>query len=286
MAMASGTLAVVDTVSPSAQIDRTRLYFWMFLLVSLNSLAGLALGVVARFGWTGGALRLFGISAILWVALAAGLALLRNSDERVPPRRLDWAATAIAIAAALVPVASASSVAVTILALCAILTGTPGSPLRRAGIIFLAFSGATLWGRLLVAFGGPPLLEADAFLVGLLAGVEQIGNVVSFADKSGAMAVAAGCSSFQGISLAIVFWATVNQWYGEPTTPRALGWCGAAVAATIALNVLRIGAMAHFPKHLDSIHVGFGGQLFAWATLLLVTAICLYGARHAVFPRD
>ncbi len=249
-------------------------------------MAGLALGTIARFGWTGGASRLFGISAILWAALAAGLALLWTRAERIAPSRIDWAVAALAIAAALVPVASASSVALTILALRAIVVGRSGSPLRRAGIIFLAMSGATLWGRLLVVFGGPPLLEADAVLVGLVAGVKQTGNVLAFADSSGAIAVAAGCSSFQGISLALVLWAAITQWYGAPMTPHAFGWCGAAVTATIVMNVLRISAMAHFPEHLQWIHVGPGSQLFAWATLILVTAICLYGARHAVFARD
>jgi exosortase/archaeosortase family protein len=275
----------VASVIPSERLrlDRPRLFAWLLAIAALNSFAGLALSAAAADGWPSAALNLFGVSAILWVALAAGIQLLRAAPPGDPPTRLDWGVAAFGLASVALPFATISSAALTLLAGYAFLAGAPKSPLRRAAIIFLAMSGATLWGRLLLALLSHPLLDLDAFLVARLAGVEQEGNLVAFADGSGVMAVAAGCSSLQGISLALVFWATVNQWFEVPASPRAFAWLAAAVAATVAVNVLRIAALAHFPRHFDSIHSGLGWQVAAWTTMILVAAICILGARREIF---
>jgi exosortase/archaeosortase family protein len=269
--------------SSRARLGRPGLFFWLFLIASLNGFAGLALTAVALNGWLPAALNLFGVSAILWVALAAGLQLLWAAPEAGPATPRDRAVAALGLAAVALPSATISSAALTLFALYALATSRPASPLRRASIIFLAISGATLWGRLILALLAHPLLDMDAFLVARLAGVTQEGNLIAFADGSGTMAVAPGCSSFQGISLAIVFWATVNQWFEVPVDRRSLAWLGAAVAATIAVNVLRIAALAHFPSHFDSLHGGLGWHVAAWATMILVAALCLYGARREIF---
>lgn len=266
-----------------ARVDRARLFFWLFLIAALNGFAGFALSAIAVGGWLAAALNLFGISAILWVALAAGLQLIRAAPGDEPATRLDWAVAAAGLAAIALPSATISSAALTLFALYALLTSLPGSALRRASIIFLAISGATLWGRLLLALFSHPLLDMDAFLVARLAGVTQEGNVIAFADGSGAMAVASSCSSFQGISLAVVFWATVNQWFEVPIGRRSLAWLAAAVAATVAVNVLRIAALAHFPRHFDTIHGGLGWHAAAWTTMILVILLCVYGARREIF---
>ena len=103
------------------------------------------------------------------------------------------------------------------------------------------------------------------------------------ADGATRLVVAPGCSSMQGMSLALVFWATVNQSYRVPFGWKAAGYCLAALAATVAINVLRIGAMLRWPEHLQEIHHGWGYHLSMWTTLILVVAICLYGARREIF---
>jgi exosortase/archaeosortase family protein len=130
-----------------------------------------------------------------------------------------------------------------------------------------------------------PLLGIDTWLVGHLVGVRAVGNTLAFADGSGGIAIAPGCSSWQGISLALVFWVTLNQWFGIRPGWRPLAWCGLAAAATVAVNVARIGAMVLYPRHLAEIHDGYGWHLAMWTSLVLVCAICLYGARREVFAR-
>lgn len=265
------------------RIDRARLFLWLFLIATLNAFAGFALSAVAVAGWPGAFLDLFGVSAILWLALAAGVQLLRAAPEREPASPRDWAVASFGLVAVALPSATISSGALTLFALYALATSAPASPLRRAAIIFLAVTGATLWGGLILAAFSHPLLDLDAFFVSRIAGVEQEGNLIAFADGSGTMAVAPGCSSLQGISLALVFWATVNQWFEVRIGPRPLAWLGAAVAATVAVNVLRIAALAHFPAQFDSIHGGLGWHVAAWTTMMLVAAICVYGARREIF---
>jgi len=264
-------------------LDRSRLFLWLFLIAALNAFAGLALSSISVAGWAGAALNLFGISAILWVALAAGVALMRAAPEGDPVTRRDWAVAGAGLLAIFLPSATISSGALTLFALYGLTTGAPASPLRRAAIIFLAMSGATLWGGLILAAFSHPLLDLDAFFVSRIAGVAQEGNLIAFADGSGTMAVAPGCSSLQGISLALVFWATVNQWFEVPVGTRSFAWLGAAVAATVAVNVLRIAALAHFPVHFDSIHGGLGWHVAAWTTMMLIAAICVWGARREIF---
>jgi exosortase/archaeosortase family protein len=276
------------SLSPSARsaavpLDRPRLFFWLYLIAGLNAFAGFALSSIATDGWAASALNLFGVSAILWLALAAGLQLLRSAPGADPATRRDGVVACVGLLAIALPSATISSAALTLFALYGLVTAERASPVRRAAIIFLAVSGATLWGRLMLAAFSHPLLDIDAFLVSRIAGVAQDGNLIAFADGSGTMAVAPGCSSLQGISLALVFWATVNQWFEVPISRRSLAWLGAAVAATIAVNVLRIAALSHFPAHFDSIHGGLGWHVAAWTTMILVAATCLWGARREIF---
>ena len=164
-------------------------------------------------------------------------------------------------------------------------TGSPGSAVRRTGIIALAITGSLIWGRLLLALFEGPMLAIDSALVAKAVGATQSANLLALSDGSGRIAIAPGCSSWQGMSLAFVFWTTVNQWFRVPFSWRAIGWCGAALAATMAINVARIGALILFPRHLEDIHHGYGWHLSMWLTLAAVCALCLYGARREVFGR-
>jgi exosortase/archaeosortase family protein len=267
----------------SAALGRSRLFFWLVMLAALNALAGIAIRIVPERGLTYAIFELFGISAIVWLALAASLALLwPHSDERAPSR-LDLAVAAATVLVALMPVATASAIMLTVLALHIVMTSPTGSPGRKAGIIALTMSATLIWGRLALALLSRPLLDADTWLVALLTGANQAGNTLAFMDGTGGIAVAPGCSSWQGMSLALLFWVTVNQWFGVKASWRAAGWCLAALAATVAINVLRMAAMIRFPEHIADIHHGYGWHISMWATLIAVGAICLYGARREIF---
>jgi exosortase/archaeosortase family protein len=269
------------SIAPAAAIDRPTLYFWVFLIAAANKLAGMILVSVTSVGWASSAFNLFGVSAILWVALVAGLLLVRGGHSE-PIRRDDFAIAVLVICAAIVPIYSASAAALALASFYAIVTNPPGSGLRRGSIIFLAMTSSLIWGPLLLTFFNGPILRLDAYLVSHLAGAHAVGNQVQFIGSSDAFLIAAGCSSFHGMSLAVVFWATVNQWFEVRFTWASLLWIGAALVATIGINAMRMVAIAHFPDHFDALHVGWGAQLAAWATLILVVAICVYGARRDV----
>ncbi|TFI59477.1 hypothetical protein E2493_04610 [Sphingomonas parva] len=272
----------IETLRPG-ELGRSHLFFGVCLIATLNGFFGHALRAVEERGMAAAAMDLFGVSAILWVALAAGLALLAGDGDRRPLRREDLPIALLAGGAALFPAATASSAALALVAVWTIATSAPRAPLRRAGIIFLAITGALLWGRLMLATFSGPLLSADALFVANLIGAEQQGNTLWIGDRWSGIVVAPGCSSMQGMSLALVFWASVNQYFDVPFGWRPALYCLAALAATIAVNVLRIGAMLRWPEHLEEIHHGWGYHIAMWTTLLLVVAICLFGARRAVF---
>ena len=271
--------------APVWQINRGHLLCWLALIATLNSFAGVAIVTLAQRGWGYALFELFGVSAISWTALAAAIALLRGGgDERV--RRGDWLAAALTAAFAILPVASASAIALTGLSIWMIGTAAPGAAIRRAGIICLALTGTLIWGRLFLALFSHPLLDIDAWFVAQVFGVDQASNTLAFVGgDGGGIAVAPGCSSWQGMSLALLFWVTVNQWFSVKLSWRSVGWCLAVLVATVAVNVVRIGAMVRFPAYLDEIHHGWGWHLSMWSTLLAVVLLTLYGARREAFPR-
>ena len=269
----------------ATRLDRNQLFFGLFMVGTLNGFVGNFVRASEDGGWLAAAVNLFGVSAILWVALAAGLSILLQQERPEPLRTGDAAAGAGLIVAALLPSPTASSAALAAVSLWAVFTSSSGSELRRAGIIFLAITGALLWGRLLLAAFSGPLLTADAVFVSALVAAEHSGNMLWLGRTGDGVVVAPGCSSMQGMSLALVFWATVNQFFEVRFGWRSVGYALAALAATVAVNVLRIGAMLRWPEHLDEIHHGSGYQLSMWVTLLLVVAICLWGARREVLTR-
>jgi exosortase/archaeosortase family protein len=195
---------------------------------------------------------------------------------------------AVAVAAclaALLPIANISSVVMTAVAAYVIWSSPAGSPVRRAAIIFLAVTATLIWGRLFLGLFSRSLLGVDAFFVTNFIGSTQVGNKIAFIGQPGSIVVAPGCSSLQGISLAIVFWTTVNQWFSVKLTARSLAWCGAALGSALAINVVRIAALVNFPQHFDELHVGWGAELAAWTTMLAIVLIVIWGARREVFAQ-
>ena len=222
---------------------------------------------------------------MVWAALVAGCHILAEEPQCSPVRRSDlWPATLVALVA-LLPFATASMVSLSVLALYGICTAEPATPLRRSSLVFLAMAGTLIWGRLFLAVFSRPLLDVDTLFVAVLLGSEHQGNTLWYADGATRLVVAPGCSSMQGLSLALLLWVTVNQLFKVHFGWGPVLWCLAALAATVAINVLRIGAMLQFPQHLEAIHDGWGFHLSMWAPLIVVGLICLFGARREIFRR-
>jgi exosortase/archaeosortase family protein len=263
---------------------RSTLFLLAFLLLTINSLAGLVIRAFTEGGAEVALASTFGISAIVWVAVAAGVGLLVGDRESIgEPLKADWPVIVAASLVALLPMANASSVALAGLGLYAAWTSPASSALRRAGIIFAAITANLIWGRLLLGLFSRDLMFIDAFFVSNLFGSEQISNMVSFADRPGWILIAPGCSSLQSVSLALVFWVTVQQYFDVKTSYAAIGWCVLALLSAVAINVARMGAIVHYHDYFDALHTGWAAQAAAYATMLAIVAIVLWGARREVF---
>ena len=267
-------------------LSRERLFFWLSLVASLNAVSGLVIRSVLQDDLTSSVVNLFGISAIVYLAIFAALSILSEA-EATTVRAGDKIVAALVLATALLPVANASSVALTLLAVYAIMTSAQGSPLKRAGIILLSVTMTLIWGRLFLALFSRSLLYVDAFFITTFTGAEQVGNRVMFLDASyGSFVIAPGCSSLQGMSLAFVFWATTTQWCRAQVGMRSVLYCLGAVVATLAINVGRLSSLALFPAHFEELHTGIGWHVASWLTLVAIVAIVAFGARREILAQD
>lgn len=234
---------------------------------------------IALRGSFGAVLNLFDISAIVWLAIIACLALLWQSGDAASPTSRDWAVTALISAVCLLPFPALNAVALSVAGFWAIFTAPAGSPTRRASIILLSLSAFFFWGRVVLALGAGPMLAADAQFVSWLSGLSASGNIVTSVDGT-KFVIAPGCSSLHGISLALVLWTTALAWFDRPVTLRHVVFLALAIAATIAVNGLRLAMIGWNPEHFDYWHIGDGAMLFGWVALLAVTCVLYLGMRH------
>lgn len=269
----------------SSGLSRSRLYGGLFLLAMLNAASGAAIDAIGDLGFVGAALALFNISAVVWMALAAGLALAWADPDPTPVRTADlWLAGAVGLAA-LLPLPTASGVMLSATGLWAAFTAPRGSRLRRAAIIFVAVSGTLLWGKVMLTVFTRPVLEMDSWLMSAVLDVRQEGNVVWREGGTVAAVISTGCSSIHGVSLALVCWAVVTQYFEVPFDRRSILTAVAAVLATMAVNMARIGGILVSPEWARIIHDGWGATVSMWLTLALVIGICVFGGRREVLAR-
>lgn len=277
--------AAQAVASPFGSLPRGRLFAGLFLLTFLNAAAGKAVVAIGSSGFWPAFGALFNTSAVAWTALAAATALALQDDQETAAGPVDLALLVFVILAVLTPWHQLSGLALTVAALRAILSNPRESGLFRAGVVMLATSGALLWGNLLLLTLSRPVLQIDIWLMGALLGVHQEGNVLWREGSQVTAVVAIGCSSVHSVSVALVCWATVSQWFQAALDARAFATLAAAVAATVAINVARMGAILISPEWAHIVHDGWGASLVMWATLAAVVGICLFGFRRDVFAR-
>lgn len=256
------------------------MFAFALLLLTLNSLTTFAGEAVLAHGWTGALLNLFDVSAVIWVGIFGGTALVWSSTSATTLSKTDALWLCAAVIAALVPVPVASSAMLSLLAGWGWLSSAERSPVRRASAIFFSLTAFLLWGRLLLAWGSGPLLAGDAQFVALLAGTQSAGNGVSFADGT-RFVIAPGCSSLHGVSLALILWTTVVQYFAIVQDRRAALTLVLAISGSIAVNGLRLAVIALNPQDFAWWHVGTGGALFGWLSLSVIAGIMFWGLGHA-----
>lgn len=277
---------MASVAAPSPRLTRSHFFLGLFLVAALNSVAGTMLASIEQDGWLLAISNLFGISAIIWTAIAAAVSLLARADSRAGPSRPDLAIGAAVCVAALFPHSAASKLALSLLALHLIVTTRSGLPQRRGAFIILALSGALLWGRVVLTMFSRPLLDIEAGLVGALLGARHEGNILWHDNDAIRLVVSPGCSAMAGLSIALLFWVTINAYYEVRIGWRAVATCVLALLATLLVNVLRMASMLRYPEQFEALHTGWGAQVAMWTSLILIVGICLFGARREILaPR-
>ncbi|MCB8818943.1 hypothetical protein [Microvirga rosea] len=224
-------------------------------------------------------LNTFNISAIVWVALVLSIRFVLRSPAQ-PLRRYDWWVATLAAIAFLMPSIQLSWLALSGLAIYVIMTSPDAKFLNRGAWILLALTVPMFWSKLLFALMSDTLLQGDAALVGWFLGTPRVGNAIEFADGSGYLWIAPGCSSLANVSLAILCWITVTKTIGYPASRRDLFWVFAACLSVIGINVTRISLIGFYPQYFDILHGPIGATVASWLILGATLGICLLGTRY------
>ena len=268
------------------RLDRASLLAAALVAASLNRLLFRMAESVAIGGWPHAIGSFFGISAVIWVAL---IALIDQGGDGTgaKPTRTDWWLFGAALACCFMPSGWEAGLALLALSSIYIIRFGPGTRERRIAVIGLSLTGPLLFGPLALSYLGAEVLRLDAAFVTLLSGHPSTGNVVEFGaselrSQGKQMIIYAGCSSLHNISLVGVLFALVTQTLDIRLTPSiwllAVGMAG----AVMAINVIRLTAIAVYPEHFDYLHTGLGGHLFALAGLVLAGTIILAGAIRSI----
>ena len=266
-------------------MQRDQFFAGLFIVAAANGLVATVIEAVHALGWSGALLQTFNVSALVWFACIAAPALILKSDAGETIKRVDLVIAALVLGLALVPLGKASWFAVSVMALYLLAASRPESLRWRSALIMLALTGPMLWGPILMGTIGLFFVRADAILVAMLIGTERFGNVVRFVDASGTFQITPGCSSLEGMSLAILAWVTTTQLVNHTWRRIDYLWCLAAAGSVLIINIVRLSLIGSFPKHFDVLHGPVGEAVLAWVLLGAVVTICLLGVRRELFAR-
>lgn len=256
---------------------RSELFAGLALVGLANGLTGPALASIRESGALSAVFSTFGISAIVWCAIAVAISSLLRAPAQ-PIRWLDLAVAAAAMICFLAPPVKLSWVGLTGLATYILCTSPSRSHMHRAGWIVFAITVPMFWvGISFIALH--PILSLEAALAGWVADATYVGNVVHFSDGWGYLLVEPGCSSLKNISLAVLCWMLFVQSFSRPSALKSIGWCLLACAATVLINILRLSVLAVQGARFDELHEPTG-MIAGWITLVAVVGICWLGTRH------
>jgi exosortase/archaeosortase family protein len=271
--------ATIIEPKPLSRLSRDRLFALNYGLLIANALPTFVSESLLTKGVTGAALNLFDISAIVWLAIIACLALLWNSGNDAAPDHKDWVLTTLIICASLLPSPAISGAMLSLLGLWGLIASPAGSTVLRASAILISLSTFLLWGRVFLALGAGPMLAADAQFLSWISGLSVSGNIVTASDGS-TFVIAPGCSSLHNISLAIILWVTAIAWFERPVTIRLLGLLTLTVVASILVNAVRLALIGWNPRSFDYWHIGDGAAMIGWAALIVMTGIIYTGMKY------
>lgn len=265
-------------------LRRDEFFAGLCILALANGLCLQIIQSIGRLGWADAVLNGFEISAIVFIACAAGVSFtLRDSTDEIRP--VDFIVGAGSLVFIILPIGAMSWLALTTLSVYMLLLTDATSLRRRGAMILLAITVPMLWSRLLFECFSKFILEIDASLVGWVMGTDRVGNMVRFADGSGNLAIYPACSSLANMSLAFLCWVTISQWAGHRWAPRDILWCSLIVSSVVAVNVTRLSLMGLSDWHYQTIHNQWGEILINAIISSLVVGVSVLGVRNELFSR-
>jgi len=265
-------------------MSRGELLAGLCILGCANGLADKVVKSIDTVGLTEAAVGTFGISAIVWLACLAGIALVIR-DRRDAVRPLDLAVGAGFLVLVILPISTLSWLAMTGLGLYMLLLAEGHSARRRGAVILLAMTVPMLWSRVLFQLFANLILELDASMVGLLLRADRVGNVVRLVDGSGYFVILPACSSLANMSLAFLCWVTVSQWVGHQWSLRDAAWGCLACGSVVTVNVVRLCLMGLSQENFDMLHSQLGDTATNVIALGLAVGFSLAGVRHELLSR-
>lgn len=253
-------------------LARSELFGGLAIIGFINGISERAADKVTRSGVANAIFNTFDVSVIVWAALLVALWLLLHA-QRTSVGPGDIAVGVAASIAFLIPVPSLAWMAVAGMAAWLIWTSAPRSRIRRAAVLLVALTMPMLWARLLFAALSNTLLEIDAKLVSWLVGSKNSGNAIPFSDGSGMLFLEPACSSLTNLSLTLLCGVLFVKAYDRRWTVPIVVTIVLACAATLAINVMRIGVISVFPDTYEIMHGVIGGAITAWTTIITITLI-------------
>jgi hypothetical protein len=290
-----GTLANASrpglALEPAARGDGGSLSAWsaqdvfavLVVIGFANGIAKEAVQSVKDAGLAHAVFDTFGVSIILWAGCAVAAVMLARAPRReLQPR--DLAVACCACLCFLVPVPEVSWAGIVLIALHLRLSAVDAANRAAAAVVF-ALTIPVFWTRLVFMFFTEPVLAADARLVALITGTTPRGNLVPFADGSGAIYLQPGCSSLVNLSLALLSAMLFLHARGGRWTALNVSWTLVSLVLVAVINIVRMGLMGLSPEHYTLLHGPVGASAAGWLSAAVILLIGYLGiGRDAVDP--
>lgn len=265
----------------SGEISRTALFACAGVLAALNAQASQIIDTLKYSSALAGLGGLAGISAIIWITMFVTLRIgFDRRGGRTSGR--DLAVAGLVVLLSLLPISIAAKGGLLLSGAYLFSTSEADSDDRKVALLLLALTSPLVWGRLLLNLFAAPILSLDAHFVGALVGSQVDGNTIRSANGVGRVVVETPCSSVHNMSLAVLLWITTAVLFNVRLDRRYVAVGAAMIALMFTLNIGRIAAIALFPSHYETLHVGIGAGLFGWAGLIGAVLIAGFGVAHAV----
>ncbi|QIG51836.1 hypothetical protein G5V57_31500 [Nordella sp. HKS 07] len=260
-------------------LNRNRFFVGLWLVGFINgSLVYLVTGLRENSALYN-VLNTFEISAIVWVSIAVGCAYLFKQSESKNSRRDVGLAIAISFAF-LIPITALSWVAVSVLSAYLIVTSPGDSYAKRGAWILFTVTVPMFWSRVIFSVLSEHILQFDAILVSNLLDTERAGNAVAFADGSGYLWIAPGCSSLMNVSLAVLCGTVFSQMWPRKRPLQSISLVAFAAAAVVMINAVRLALIGTYPQYFETLHGSVGATVTDLLTLIALVSICSFGVRN------